>query len=156
MLPHENDHDIGAIQRWLKQQCIWVDLHQRLTFYFLLAAIFALGLVFALWRVTLPSPRILLIALTPDFLLVYPILAGLLGALAAYKNRHIWGWGLLGGLFFAIALILLAVLPRACGTCYRSSRSFTRMEDICPRCGSPKRSRYAYSTALARFGLTPM
>jgi hypothetical protein len=85
---NDTDHQIEPFQLWLKDRCIWAEAHQKTLFYGLLLFValiacltaihggFTIGV--ALW-------------------LGCAFWAAVTGALAAAKNRNIWGWGVIGG-----------------------------------------------------------
>ena len=129
------DREIEPFQLWLKNRCIWAELHQRTLFYAFLVLLmlielmlgFAGGFTFAVWLG-----------------LIYTIVAATAGKLAASKNRNLWVWGLaLGWLLFSI-VILIRLRP-ICSSCFKPISAAKGQTESCSVCGSRLVSRYLIS-----------
>jgi len=70
-----------------------------------------------------------------SFLISYAIAGTIIGFLAARKNRNPWAWGLTGGLFLILGLIVLAFMPYLCPKCEQPITNTEWKNRICPRCG---------------------
>jgi hypothetical protein len=69
-------------------------------------------------------------------LVVYAMTAAILGVQAVHKNRNGWAWALIGGLFFAPALIALALCAHLCPSCRQPLSNKERKCGKCPHCGN--------------------
>ncbi len=63
-------------------------------------------------------------------------LAVVVGLLAKRKNRNPIGWGIAGGLFFLIALLILAFLPYLCPKCKQKISTTDAKAGNCSKCKS--------------------
>ena len=73
------------------------------------------------------------------FVLFYLVFAVGLGLGAKQKNRNSWAWGVIGGLIFWPAAILLTLLPYLCPKCKQPMSKKEFNNQICPRCGDLKK-----------------
>lgn len=72
-------------------------------------------------------------------LLIYLVFAIGMGFDAKRKNRNSWAWGVIGGLFFIPAAVLLTLLPYLCPKCKQPMSKKEFNNQICPRCGDLKK-----------------
>lgn len=107
MRPYSSEPPVEPFQLWLKERCLWAEAHQKFLFFalLLLAALIGLiaGAAHGLPFHGVPWPIALYF--------LYILSAAMTGAVAACRNRHLWGWGLLGGLLPGISMAFLLLRP---------------------------------------------
>jgi len=67
--------------------------------------------------------------------IMYVILATVIGSLAKRKNRNSWAWGVIGAFFWSISLIVLCFLDFLCPNCKKPMTNQEWKDKKCPRCG---------------------
>ncbi len=67
-------------------------------------------------------------------LIVWAFWAVVIGLLAKRKNLNLWGWGLLGGLFWPVGLIALAFQKFRCAACSQPIEGKPAEGKLCGTC----------------------
>jgi hypothetical protein len=105
---------IEPFQLWLKKRCIWAESHQKNLFLVFLSLVALLVLLFGMTPGVTEDGQAVPGGFTRgvEIGLTYVISALVTGLYATSRNRHLWGWGLIGGLFPAASIVVLLTLPK--------------------------------------------